>query len=239
MSRKLSPRLTATASETTRTARTSLGSNARESPAGSLGRVGATVGLGTASDGASGGAAMVAVAAVAAEAVVGLNADVGSGVSLVAEVGRGAIVRAGMVFSGGVFAGNAVGVITTPDVGVVTGGTSVGAGWAEQPTQTSTNVRSTANACLTTEILIGPQQTSPVPQCIVKTLQHSIWAERSTLRKGRAGSIQTATRSLLEGVAASKRPGRQRRVDKRDHCGGPEEVLRRFFDARQNYLSAA
>ena len=168
MSRKLSPRLTATASETTRTARASLGSNARESPAGSLGRVGATVGLGTAADGAAGGAAMVAVAAsAAADAGVGLNADVGSGVNLVAEVGRGAIVRAGMVFSGGVTVGNAVGVTITAEVGVVTGGGSVGAGWAEQPAQTSSNVRSRANAGLTKEIPIGPHQISPVPLCIV------------------------------------------------------------------------
>ena len=63
-----------------------------------------------------------------------------------------------MVFSGGVTVGNAVGVTITAEVGVVNGGGSVGAGWAEQPAQTSSNVVSRVTAGLTTEIPIGPHQ---------------------------------------------------------------------------------
>ena len=161
VSRKLSPRLTARESETTWTARASLGSDARERPAGSLGRVGATLGLGTVADVATGGAvaaAMFAEPGVGLRTGVSVNGDAGSGVNLIAEVGRGAIVRAGMVFSGVVTVGNAVGVTITAEVGVVTGGGSVGAGWAEQPAQTSSNVVSRATAGLTTEIPIGPHQ---------------------------------------------------------------------------------
>ena len=99
-----------------------------------------------------------------------MEADVGIGVGLVADVGRGTSVRAGMVFSGGVSVGNAVGVTTTAKVGVVAGGGSVGAGWAEHPAQTSSNVRSRAVAgrrgFSTTEIPIGPRQIPPVSRCI-------------------------------------------------------------------------
>ena len=56
------------------------------------------------------------------------------------------------------------------------------------------------------------------------------WVDTSTLRKGSgAGSIQMPTCSLLEGVAASQRPGRQRHRHQFNHCGGPEEDLRLFF----------
>jgi len=136
---------------------------------------------------------------------------VGSGVNLVAEVGRGTVVRAGMVFGGGVFVGNAVGVTTTAEVGVVTGGTSVGAGWAEQPTQTSTNVRSRANACLTTEILIGPQQISPVPQCIVKTLQPSIWEERNTA-EGEPRRFKTGTHYFTPALTLPRQWGEDKSI---------------------------
>lgn len=116
------------------------------------------LGLGTVADVATGGAvaAMFAEPGVGLRTGVSVNGDAGSGVNLIAEVGRGAIVRAGMVFSGGVTVGNAVGVTITAEVGVVTGGGSVGAGWTEQPAQTSSNVVSRATAGLTTEIPIGP-----------------------------------------------------------------------------------
>ncbi len=109
------------------------------------------------------------MAAAAAGPGVGQRAEVGSGVGGLADVGRGASVRAGMVFSGGVSVGNNGGVATTAEVGVVTGGGSVGTGWAEQPAQTSSNVRSRANAGLTTEIPTGHHQKSPILRCMVST----------------------------------------------------------------------
>ncbi|MCH7728448.1 MAG: hypothetical protein IH991_18510 [Planctomycetes bacterium] len=124
------------------------------------------LGVGATVVGVSGGT----VAAATAKPGVGLEAEVGSGVGLAANVGRGAIVKAGMVFSGGVSVGNAVGLTTTAEVGVVTGGGSVGAGWAEQPAQTSSDVRISANAgrkgFLTAEIPIGLHQISPLRRCI-------------------------------------------------------------------------
>ena len=125
------------------------------------------LGVGAAVVGVSGG---TVAAAATAKPGVGLEAEVGSGIGRVADVGRGAIVKAGMVFSGGVSVGNAAGVATTAEVGVVTGGGSVGAGWAEQPAQTSSDVRISANAgrkgFLTAEIPIGPHQRSPLRRCI-------------------------------------------------------------------------
>lgn len=186
MCRKLKPRLTDRESETTWTVWSSLGSNFWGPPAGSPDRVGATLGVGVAVAG-NGTSGRAVVAAIADPGVGpragGLNGDVGSGVNPAAAVGRGAIVRGEMVSRGGVSVANGAWVATTADMADAAGGgsvgsASVGAGWAEQPAKTRSNVGSRANAGRhefpITEIPFGPRDTLRTSPNITGTPTHSI-----------------------------------------------------------------